>query len=518
MKKPSDDLFRLISAMSRSEKRYFKVFASGGSGEKNYLRLFDAISKQKEYDEEAIVRQFKGDSLVRNLSYTKNYLYNLILKALRVYHSDISIAAQLFDMFRSIEILSEKGLFDQCWKILEKARSLIDEHHEYVMEFHLLGWQNSLFRKEMDLEGLNKHLEDEIELRAVEKYKNFLEYGRLSQQMFIAIRRNTAVRGPERMETFNLIMAGPLLQDERLAITFEAKAWFHDLHSLYAQVQSNVHEEFRHISNLIKLLEEHPERIAAAPHNYIAALVRFVELCIRLDHDDAFQGGLKKIRELGISLGKSLSSVERRRLELRANSRADNLQLSFFIANGCFKQGEEVVEKIKERLRETESLLDAPRKNDYWYNLSTFYFGLGHYDESLEWINRFINEHQKGLQQDLYSFARILSLIIHLELENVELFENAIRSLRRHLTSRDRLFQFEEAFLTFLRNIQSAVDRADEVSAYRSLLESVERLEDDPYEARVFRFFDVSSWLQSKIEESSFAEIIRERSRKEMRI
>ena len=153
------------------------------------------------------------------------------------------------------------------------------------------------------------------------------------------------------------------------------------------------------------------------------------------------------------SLGKFLSSGERRRLELRVNSRADNPQLSFFIANGYFKQRKEVVETIKERLSNTDSALDAPRKSDYRYNLSVFYFSFGGYAESLDWINRVVNEDQKDIQQDVYSFARILSLIIHLELGNVELLENAIRSLRRYLASRDRLYQFEEGSLTFLRNI-----------------------------------------------------------------
>ncbi|MCE2504749.1 MAG: hypothetical protein J4G05_11960 [Chlorobi bacterium] len=44
----------------------------------------------------------------------------------------------------------------------------------------------------------------------------------------------------------------------------------------------------------------------------------------------------------------------------------------------------------------------------------------------------------------------------------------------------------------------------------------MEKLEDDPYESRVFRFFDLRSWLQSKIEGRDFAEIVREKSRNEM--
>jgi len=48
----SNDLFDLIHAMTKSEKRYFKLFSSGQSGDKEYINLFNAISKQEYYDEE----------------------------------------------------------------------------------------------------------------------------------------------------------------------------------------------------------------------------------------------------------------------------------------------------------------------------------------------------------------------------------------------------------------------------------------------------------------------------------
>ena len=52
--KPSTELFNLIQSLSKSEKRFFKLSSSLQDGEKNYLKLFDAIEKQKSYDEKEI--------------------------------------------------------------------------------------------------------------------------------------------------------------------------------------------------------------------------------------------------------------------------------------------------------------------------------------------------------------------------------------------------------------------------------------------------------------------------------
>src|SRR5947199_117055 len=85
--KASDQLFLLIKSMNKSEKGYFKKFSSKHiiGGQNNYIRLFDAIDSQKEYDEAAIKKKFEGKTFIKYLPSEKNYLYNLILDMLHVY-------------------------------------------------------------------------------------------------------------------------------------------------------------------------------------------------------------------------------------------------------------------------------------------------------------------------------------------------------------------------------------------------------------------------------------------------
>jgi D-tyrosyl-tRNA(Tyr) deacylase len=87
--KASDSLFRLIKSLSKNEKGYFKKMAEAlaGSGGSNYLLLFDAIDKQNEFDEAAIIKKYSKENFVKNLSVTKRNLTDLILKALRLYQS-----------------------------------------------------------------------------------------------------------------------------------------------------------------------------------------------------------------------------------------------------------------------------------------------------------------------------------------------------------------------------------------------------------------------------------------------
>ena len=60
MKTSSDFIHRLVHSLSRSEKRYFSLFAQRHAigGKSNYLALFEAINKQGVYNEEALKKKF----------------------------------------------------------------------------------------------------------------------------------------------------------------------------------------------------------------------------------------------------------------------------------------------------------------------------------------------------------------------------------------------------------------------------------------------------------------------------
>ncbi len=106
--KPSNELFDLIQSLTKSEKRFFKLHSALQSGEKNYLRIFDAVDKQKAYDEEAIKKQFAKETFIRHFPSEKNHLYKLVLKALRAYHAESSVTGVLKQHINNIEILFQR--------------------------------------------------------------------------------------------------------------------------------------------------------------------------------------------------------------------------------------------------------------------------------------------------------------------------------------------------------------------------------------------------------------------------
>lgn len=63
-----DQIHGLISNLTKSEKRYFRLFSkrSGDKGPKNYLHLFDILESMETYNEDKLVMELAKKELVRS--------------------------------------------------------------------------------------------------------------------------------------------------------------------------------------------------------------------------------------------------------------------------------------------------------------------------------------------------------------------------------------------------------------------------------------------------------------------
>lgn len=150
-----DNLFILIKSLSKSEKGYFKKHSSfyGRSQEKNnYIKIFDAMNVQKEYNEQKLLRKFKTEGFINQFSVAKNYLYNTILDSLEAYNKTVNIG--LRSAMNGADILVDKGLLTQAQKLLKKAKRIAVQYNKftYVTEINLM--EQRIYYLQSDIQGL----------------------------------------------------------------------------------------------------------------------------------------------------------------------------------------------------------------------------------------------------------------------------------------------------------------------------------------------------------------------------
>ena len=206
MKTVSNDLHSLIKSLNKQEKRYFKLYASRHViGKKNnYVRLFDAIDKQAQYSEEKIKKKFKGEVFTKQLHVTKNYLYNLILSSLRLFHEAKS-QDKFPTLIRNVQLLVDKGLFSQSKKLLNKARKTAIENEQFLNLLEVFHWEHRIVHASKDAQKLQEYIDVgfQEELEAIENYKNYLQFQLLHDQVFQRYWKKGSLRKKEDKEALS---------------------------------------------------------------------------------------------------------------------------------------------------------------------------------------------------------------------------------------------------------------------------------------------------------------------------
>lgn len=512
----SKELFRLIKSLNQTEKRYFKIYASRHVvGEKNkYVRIFEAIEKQSrkhsgEYDEKELKQIFKGEVFIRQFHVPKNYLYHLILRSLTAYHSEKSISYQVKDIIRQVEILYEKKLFSQCKKLLVKAKELSTSFEYHLQLIEIIRWEIQLISAqgysnidEQDLKTLHSEINDSLHIT-----KNANDYSSLVSEFYLTIVRKGLIRTPADINAYKKIFNHPLLQSGDKALSYSALCNYYDCKMAYYTAQLDYKNACIYSEKLVKYIESHPHQISENPRKYANTLNNFIILLFNEKKYNAVLMNIHKLEKI---------QTDNDELKNRIAFTVNELELLFYIETGQTSKGLSLANHIKGKL--TSGEIEPPSEASaliLYLNLSISYFAVEKFSEANRWINKIIHGSSGTIiRSDLHCFAKIFSLIINYEMGNRIMIEYAVKSTYRFLLKRNRIHKYENIILDFMRKKMPVINNAKELTfAFTSLKTDIEKLSQNKFEKQALEYFDLVSWLESKIQKKSFAEIVKEKAK-----
>lgn len=500
-----DELARLVKALSKSEKRYFKMFSSIQAGEKGYLKLFDAIEKLGDYDDEAIRKMFAGEDFIKRLPAVKNYLYAQILRSLRVLHAGETVDSQIKGMIEEVSVLYDKRLYRQCMKILDRAEDLANKNELVLHQIEINVWREKVSFDSLSPDVLEKKLVDlsERETQLISLQKNSLQFRNLYHQILILNKKLKEARNDEELAQFQDIISHPLMLSVHNALSFEARLHYYQAHIIYNLAKGDNEKCLETAEELLKLLESYPDKIRERPKMYISALHNVLMGKIQLHNYEGFEATLHKLKEVPV---KSLSG------EVNRFVSACIFEMVSYLDPGRFSDSLPLREEIEAGMKKYADKINAIEEITLLYNLFYSYFGTGEFSKALTIINKLLNEYQRELRYDVQSAVRILNLILHYELKNTMLLEYNAVSTYRFLYKSKRLYKLESIILNFIKKKMPDIYTArDEHDAFVELRKEFVAIAEDPYEKKAFEYFDYISWLDSKIEQKSFEQVVQEK-------
>lgn len=506
----SQGVFSLIKSMTKNEKRYFKVMMSrsGSSEDKKVLMLFDEMNLMEEYNEALLLKKIP---LLKSsqLSNTKAYLTEKILQSIRQFNISKLTDIQIREQLDFAEILFERRLLGQGLNCLKKAKKLAEANENLELLLEAIRLEKNFLLESID--GDNITMVDDIiaQIRRINAQINNINiFSHLTLKLDYHFAKIGGVRSEKDYLEVKKVFDGQLPEVKEEDLSVIEKIYLYNLYIGYYFYILEYVQGYDYARKLVTIFDNSPELVKNKLEIYLKSLNHLLNATFRLFKYDEFVEAFDKLRYIGNSDEVYLHE----NMRIRWKKYWYNHEINSFFMQGEFTKGLEYLCndcKIEEFLHE----IDNHGKLVLYYKIACMHFGAGDFNQAVKWLNRIINEPNPSIREDLHCFARILHLISHYELGNDDIISYYIVSTYRFLLKKDDLHLFQKYIIKFLKNLDKGVDSRELLQMFRELKGNLLPLMNSHFEQRAFYYFDIISWLESKIEQLPVEEVVKRKFR-----
>jgi tetratricopeptide (TPR) repeat protein len=504
--KPSNELFKLIKSLSKSEKRFFKLTSSLQSGEKNYLKIFDFIESQPKYDEDELKDAFKNETFVKHLPSEKNHLYKLILKSLRAYYSEQSVSSVLKQEMKNVEILYNKALYRECEKFVSRAKEVARDHEKFYYWFELLSWEKKLLEEAYESGEFSRDLDQLIEEEemVIAKLRNLAEYQVIYSKINLVFRSGGFTRSEAERKVVDAIADYHLIKGKNTALSTRASSMCYYIKGLCAATNRNFDDSYQFFNRTREILDKNPKIKADSGQRYVMTLSHLLRCYIDGKNFEKAENLIQDLRSLEGTKG--FNSID---ITVRIFTSTYNLELALLHAMGEYEKSVKLISKIEDLQENFGDKVSKEQEILLTYNKANSYFGVGDFKKALQYINMVLNDNEQNLRQDIYSFARLFNLVLHYELENYDFLDYVIKSTNRYYSKQERDFEVETICIKYIKKLAKCSTQTERLTELQNLKADLDVLLQDHHERVVLEYFNIMAWVESKLKRITMSEAVK---------
>jgi len=496
-RKKNDKLLLLINSLTPSEKRSFKLYVNRnkGSKEKLFVQLFDILDKMESYEEDKIFKKIPALKKSQ-LSNVKSNLYTQILTCLRQLYRHQMSEIGIREQQDFAKVLYSKGLYKSSLEMLDKSRKNATQNHKHFLLLDSIMFEKkiesqhvtgSMYPKADQLSSYTTDLMNELTVMNKLSNLSLLMYG-------LYLKRGVAKNAQDK-DMINTFFENNKPEIHNNKLGFYQKLYLYQSYVWYTVMIHDFAGYFKFAKKWVELFTEYPLMIKPETTSFIKANHNVLNALFLADKNDKFLQQLKVFENIETQIKAPLSRNEQAFFETFLN--IHQINSIFVIAN--YKESNPNFEHVVNLLETNTDKWDVHRTIVFYYKIACVYFGKGELEKCIEYLNKISNESYPEFKEDIQCFARILNLVAQYELGNQELVFYQVKNVYRFLMKMKDINMFQKEILSFIRRtpkMNKETIKQEFIDLKTRLLE-IKKL---PYEQRPFLYFDIISWLDSKID------------------
>ena len=493
----------LISSMSKSEKRGFKLFCNTQKGDKGYMALFDIIDSLATEDSGKIWKRFERENPGKNIEVAAGYLYKLLLDYLVQKRVEKSIQAKIFRQIEMSKVLFERKLPHEAIEELVVASQMARTYEDDIMQM-LAARVEMLQASELGFAGLS---EKELVARQV-KALAVMKYSRaISQHNFLLDvlnyrllykRHSTPEEEKEMLNDLVLnelhIVSGSTytgFQAEKLHLLFQS--------AYYIEVGNYV-SAVRNYKRLLELFKENYHLIQNPPVYYLNALVGVLE--------SLFTVGAYVEMEHFIGVLHRLSHEDYpTNFLLKVNWLEYHYRMIIFLQTSDWEKMGETKEEFSAILACRVVYLPLDVQLKYRLLDALAFFVTGKLKEAQKSLKPVFSTGKIFRHLPLFRLVRLVNLLILVESGGSDFIDVEVAALKR-ASSGEKLSKTERLVLKFIQDYPLPCYQKMRNRMWNAYKPKVASIRQDKLERKVLKYFDFLSFIESRITGRSLRNVL----------
>lgn len=266
---------------------------------------------------------------------------------------------------------------------------------------------------------------------------------------------------------------------------------------------------YPYCQKLVFLIESDVGNLKRNPGAYLAGLNNLLITLMELRKFDEFATTLEMLK-----------SLESKNEDFQAKSFSYRFihEWNLYFYSGRISRCIELIPLLEQGLQQFEKQIAQDLKLRFYFNVFYGYFVVEDYKNALKWLNKILNDKRTEIRQDIRSFSLIVNLIVEYEMGAFDLLDYSLRSAQRWFKGRKEKYEFEPFVIKSMRQLlgcgqdqdakKSIFIRLRNKLLFTNLKQYLVAVSQGSSEKIIFNIFDINSWLESKIENRPFAEVL----------
>lgn len=489
------DLYYLIKAMTKAEKRAFKIFAQRGSSAQHlFLKLFDLVDTIESFDDDVIFKKMKLESKGQ-YSNLKRHLYAQILSTLRMLNVDKKPNIKIREYIDMAYVLYGKGLYKQALHLLKNAKVLCQKYgtdlslltileiEKNIHSRHITRLQDADFDQLIaDTDEISNSISDRVLLTNL-KMKLHKKYV-----------RDGHIKNEHELDKLSSYFHSIITEIPYAELGIMEKIYYCQCYVWYYYVIDDYKSCLKYATRWIEIFKQFKDIQRRDYNLYLRGYHYALTSAYNINDLRSHQA--------------YLTELETFRKETYSKFNKNNKIFSFiyvhtgrlnsaFLAKD-FEKGLEYVPKTLRRIKRYTNELDQHKIMVLHYKIAWTYIGAYLPTKALPYLEGIIALKRKSLREDIQSYARIMHLMALYDMDHFEGVLKLLRKYKYYFEQVKEINMLQRSILKLFNDI-CTTPILDKKIIFKKFKKDLIEFKKNPFEKRAFLYLDIVFWVERKI-------------------